>query len=120
MAKQGRFNNAVEHYQKTLSIDPDHTQALNNLAFVHASRKEYQKALSVLLKLAALQPDNPNVSYNIASLYAKQLQITESIQWLEAAFKAGYKNCLHIETDDDLKSVRSAEGYHDLLNRYCH
>lgn len=120
MAKQGRFNNAVDHYQKTLSIDPDHTRALSNLAFVHASKKDYQKALSSLLQLAALQPDNPKVSYNIASLYAKKHQITESIQWLDAAFKAGYKNCHHIETDEDLKSIRTAEGYDDLINRYCH
>lgn len=119
MAKQGRFNTAIEHYLKTLSIDPNHIQALNNLAFAYASRNDYQKALSSLLQLAALQPDNPYVSYNIASLYANQHQITESIQWLETALKDGYKNCHHIETDDDLKNIRTAEGYDDLLNRYC-
>jgi len=56
MARQGRFNLAIEHYQNTLAIDPRHIQALSNLALVYASRKEHQKALSLLLQLAELQP----------------------------------------------------------------
>jgi predicted Zn-dependent protease len=81
--------------------------------------QEYEKAISTLQQLARLQADNSQIHYLAASLYAKQNQVPESIKWLETAFKRGFKNCDLITTDQDLQNVRSSEGFHDLMSRYC-
>ncbi|MBW2427938.1 MAG: tetratricopeptide repeat protein [Deltaproteobacteria bacterium] len=117
--KQNKLDAAAEHYQKALTIKPDLIQALSNLAYVYASKKEYDRSISILVKSAKLQPDNPGIYYNIACLYAMQNKKAESIQWLETAFKKGYKNCRLARTDNDLHRVRTAAGYNEIMDRYC-
>ena len=117
--KQNKLDAAAEHYQKALAIKPDLIQARSNLAFVYASKKEYEKSISTLIQVKKLQPDNPAIDYNVAGLYAKQNKKIESIQWLETAFKKGYKNCRFARTDKDLDSVRNTAGYNELMDRYC-
>jgi tetratricopeptide (TPR) repeat protein len=119
LVRQQKYERAVAQYKKALAIQPDRIQALNNLAFAYASMQDYEKAISTLHQLARLQADNSQVHYLLASLYAKQNQLTESIKWLETAFKGGFKNCDLIKTDQDLQNVRSSQDFHDLMSRYC-
>ena len=42
--QEGKTDIAQNLYNKTLEIDPNHSQALNNLAVIFTNSKEYQKA----------------------------------------------------------------------------
>ena len=117
--KQNELDTAIEHYKKALAIEPDFFRALMNLAFVYANKKEYEQSISALLQTTRLQPDNPAIYYHIASLYAVQNEQDQSVQWLETAFKKGYKNCQSAITDKDLDSIRSTTGYNEVMERYC-
>lgn len=117
--RQNQLNEAAGHYRKALAIKPDFLQALINLALVYASQKDYEQSISLLIQSAKLQPDNPAIYYNLAGLYALQNKNTESVQWLETAFRKGYKNCRQAGNDKDLNSIRTTAGYRKLMERYC-
>jgi len=117
--KQNKWDDAAAHYQRALVLKPDLIQALFNLAFVYASKKEYDRSISLLIQSAKLQPDNPGIYYNVAGLYAVQNKKVDAIQWLETAFKKGYKSCRFARTDKDLDRVRTTAGYRELMDRYC-
>ena len=119
MARQKDYQAAIAHYQKALAIQPDLVPALYNLAFLQAGQKNYDRSIAILIQAKNLQPDNPGIYYNLAALHALQHKTAESIQWLAAAFEHGYRNCDGAGTDEDLRGIRTAPGYHDLMKRYC-
>ena len=52
---------AVEQYERILTIDPDHVQALNNLAYVyHAAADE--RSLALAERAFELAPEDPTVA----------------------------------------------------------
>ena len=113
------YSAAAEHYQKVLAIQSHHVQAMNNLAFVYAGNGDYEKAISTLQQMSALQPDNPNIYYNLAGLKTKQGKIEGAVNWLAVSLEKGYSNCDHIKSDPDLKLLKNTEDYDNLMNRYC-
>jgi tetratricopeptide (TPR) repeat protein len=97
-----------------LSDDPG---ALYRSAVELASRGENDRALAVLTKLHRLQPDNPEVMYNMACLHARQGRADEAIQWLGRAVDAGFSDYALMERDPDLSGIRGTEGYGKIMKR---
>ena len=113
--RKGDLDAAIDQYQKTLSIQPAHSQALSSLAVVYALREEYEKSVSIFKKIIRLRPDNSGADYNIACLYARQNMIEESIDWLKRAIEKGYNRWDLIKTDKDLESIRDSSYYKELV-----
>jgi len=112
---KGELNEAIRQFQKALSLQPNFLEALNNLAMAHTFGRQYDQALKAFQKLIALQPDNAANYYNVAVLYALQINVTESLAWLNKAVAKGYDNWDLIKTDKDLENIRNAEGYRELV-----
>jgi len=76
LAVQNHQNNnlqeAQNYYQKVLKIDPNHSQALNNLAVIFTNLKEYQKAKSCYEKVIELNP-NYAAAHNNLGVLLKEL-----------------------------------------------
>ena len=113
--RNGELDEAVEEYQKALSIQPALTQALNNSAIVYAIKREYDKSLPLFVRITDIDPDRPGTYYNIACMYSKKQNIAASIGWLKQAIKIGYNNWDQIKTDKDLENIRGSSYYKELI-----
>jgi tetratricopeptide (TPR) repeat protein len=118
--RNGELDEAVEEYQKALSIQPALTQALNNSAIVYAIKREYDKSLPLFVRITDIDPDRPGAYYNIACIYARQNKAEESIEWLKKAIKRGYENWDLIKTDNDLDNIRSSSYYKEIIRDQGH
>ena len=100
--------------QEARSGDP---QTLYKAAVTFSAKGEYSKALEALFALRDIQPDNADVYYNIACIYAKQNMAEESLNWLKRALDKGFRDWKLIESDRDLDNIRETAGYKSLLSR---
>jgi tetratricopeptide (TPR) repeat protein len=115
---RGDLSQAINQFENALTIQPDYSQALNNLAMAYAADKQYDKALDAFKKMTALQPVNASHYYNVAVLYALQTKVRESIEWLKKAIDKGYTNWELIKTDKDLENIRNSAEYKELVKRH--
>jgi len=56
------YENAIEEYNKALSLNPDYVPALIYLGLLYTDLKNYEVALKLFEKYAALSPGDPNVA----------------------------------------------------------
>jgi tetratricopeptide (TPR) repeat protein len=112
---QGLIAKAETEYKEALSIQPNYSPALNNLALVYMKKGEYAQALPLLKKKVELQPNIPDGYYNLASLYALQNKKEEATSWLDKAVKRGLKDWNLIKTDPDLNNIRGTAYYQNLI-----
>jgi len=73
------------------------------------------KAKLILESLLILQPDNPNVYYNLACVECLRKNVQTSLDYLQEAFKAGYDDIQHLCSDPDLTFLRSHEEWLSFL-----
>jgi tetratricopeptide (TPR) repeat protein len=53
---------------KALDIDPDYAAALNNLAYLHGHKREFDEAIEAIQRYAALLPHEPNPQDSYAEM----------------------------------------------------
>ena len=116
--RNGKLDAAIEEYQKALSIQPEFAGALNDLAIAYAVKGEYEKALSLLKKMAKLRPDNVDAPYYIACIYARQRKTEETVDWLKEAVRRGFKDWDRLKTDNNLENIRGSSYYKDLIGSH--
>lgn len=58
LSKKGMFQEAKEDYRKSLAINPQYPDALNNMGFALAGEKKYAEALPYMRRLCASPPNN--------------------------------------------------------------
>jgi len=69
LLRLGRFNEAIDHYQNTLRVNPNNWQAENNLgsALYHSGRS--QEAIPHFLQAAKLNPGSALIEYNLGNAW---------------------------------------------------
>ncbi|HEV8694079.1 MAG TPA: PHB depolymerase family esterase, partial [Lysobacter sp.] len=72
---------------------------------------DYDRAIEVGQKLAAMAPGDPNVPYNMACLYALKGDKEKGVEWFQKSADNGFANLVLATTDSDLASIRSEPGY---------
>ena len=63
-----RFDEAIAHFEKTLSINPNHAQAHNNLATVFKEIGRFDEAAAHYQKALAINPGDAEVYSNLGSV----------------------------------------------------
>jgi tetratricopeptide (TPR) repeat protein len=56
-------------YNKILEIDPNHSQALNNIAVIFTKLKDYQKAKDCFEKAIKINPNYADAHYNLGNIF---------------------------------------------------
>jgi tetratricopeptide (TPR) repeat protein len=114
---KGQWEEAIEEYQKALSLQPGFTDAMNNLALVYVMQGEHDKALPLYMKIIELKPESYVPYYNVACMYARQHKEEEAIVWLRQAVSRGFKDWDHLKSDEDLKNIRHTLYFKELTGR---
>ena len=74
--------------------------------------------VEAFMDLADLQPDNPEVHYNIACLHARANRTEEAVLWLQKAVDKGFNNWTLLKKDRDLENIRNTTFYRELMERH--
>jgi len=106
---------AINHYQKALTIEPKSPFVLEKLARAYKTKKEYQKAHIFYNKILEIMPENPLVYYNIACLYSLQNQKNEAFNWLKKSISKGFDDWDQIKNDKDLKNIKNTPYFRELI-----
>lgn len=88
----GEMDRAQEDAESALRQAPHRTQLLRLLARIAISNRDYTAALSLLDKLAALQPDDPWTRVEQGTAYAETGHPLEAVQHLQPALDDGYSD----------------------------
>ena len=72
LANEGKINQAIDMYRKTLAVAPEYPSAYNNLAIVYAEQGRYDEAVSLFKAAIRLTPNNISFYRNLALAYQKQ------------------------------------------------
>ena len=113
--KSGRFQEAKRLYEKTLSVDPDYVDALNNLGVIHIHDKNYSAARAFFAKAIRLKPDYVDSYYNLACLHALKGELTQSLSRLKKAVSLDQSVKDWARTDSDLHNLHGVPGFEDML-----
>jgi len=111
----GDMAGAVLLYEKALSVQNESVPALNRLVTAYAMQGEYARAAGLLERLRTIQPDNPDVHYNLACMLSKQGRTDEALDSLEQAIRKGFRDDRLLQTDPDLDNIRSEERFREIM-----
>lgn len=95
---QGEMAEAQQAAKQALELNPSRRQLLRLLIEVAISERDYSTALSLLGRLAGIDPDDPWICVQRATAYAETGHPEEAVQALQPTLNAGYpdkKGSLH-------------------------
>jgi tetratricopeptide (TPR) repeat protein len=87
-AREGNTDLAIQHFERALQIDPDHSVTLQNLGNAYRQKKDWPQARRVLEKSLALNPDDPEANYSLAMVYAQTNDTNRAYEYLQKALLA--------------------------------
>lgn len=114
--KNLEYTLAVDAYEHVLSLQPDSIQAMERLVIIHSQRGDLPRALYYLQEMLKRDPENPDIHYNLACVYARQGDMNGSLKWLAGAVEKGFSDRGLLESDQDLENIRSTARYRELVN----
>jgi len=85
LTEEGRIDEAIEAYQKELSIYPDDFKTLNNLGALLARTGNTAEATEYFRKAVQQKPDDCKARYNLGVMLAKQAEYDEAIEHFRKA-----------------------------------
>ena len=114
--RQGRPNEAIDHFRQAVKLNPGIAQMQNNLGIALLSEGYLAEALTQFETVLRLDPDfGAHVHYNIACIYSRQNRVDQSLAWLSEAIEKGYSNWDAIYQDPDLANSRSSPYFQTFL-----
>ena len=85
--QQNKLGVAQDLYNKILKVNPDHSQALNNLANIFEDLGENQKATNCYEKAIEINPNYVDAHYNLGNIFRKLGQIQKAKDCFEKAIE---------------------------------
>ena len=107
----------IDFMEGLVRRDPNYVDALQLLGDHYTQRGRFVEGLNVDERLAALEPANPVVFYNLACSYSLTDQFDRTAQALEKAINLGYQDFAWLVKDPDLKKFRQQPAYREILKK---
>jgi len=85
LADKGQIDEAIDHYQKALEIQPDYVGAQNNLGTVLFQNKRLDEAIVIFQKVLKAQPGLAEANNNLGAAFFQKGQINEAIAYYRKA-----------------------------------
>ena len=87
----GKYDKALEEYNKALELDPNYGEAHNALGYLYADMRNFEKSIEHFKKYASLNPGDANPLDSTAEAYFLMGRLDEAI--------AKYKEVLEVKPD---------------------
>ena len=79
LARTGELPEAVEEVKRGIVLDPVSHRSYRNAGFIYYFSRQYEQALSLLIKAQALNINPPDFSFLLGDIYAERGMYAESI-----------------------------------------
>jgi len=76
---QRRLDDAMENYNKALSVKPGYYEAFVNMGIIYSQQKKYDKAIAYYNKALSIRKNSSKVYYNLGVLYNRAGQKSLSL-----------------------------------------
>jgi tetratricopeptide (TPR) repeat protein len=96
---------------------PDDIEVMAKLAELYTKAGRLNEGLAIDLRLVAQDPTNPYYHYNLACSYSLLNSIEDSLDALELAFRLGYDDADHMNSDPDFDNIKETARFRSLLYR---
>jgi tetratricopeptide (TPR) repeat protein len=85
--EQGKYQEAIDYYDKALELDPNYVSALNNKGVALKKQGKYQEAIDYYDKALELDPNYVSALDNKGQVFEEQGKYQEAIAWFDKALK---------------------------------
>ncbi|MDD5134307.1 MAG: tetratricopeptide repeat protein [Phycisphaerae bacterium] len=85
LSRQGKIPLAIEHYRKSLHLQPNSSSVHNNLGFVLAIQGNYTQAIAHFTQAIQLEPDLAKAHKNLAKAFIAQGRFEQALDQLRQA-----------------------------------
>ena len=75
---EGNPDEAIALYKQVLAIDPEHIDALHELAMAYADKEMLDEAIEAIERMAKLTPDGPMVYTDLSRFYQRKGMVPEA------------------------------------------
>ncbi len=113
-----QFDSALLYAQLAVDLTPWNPVAVATLGGVNLQLRQFAAAEYWLRNAASIDPTEAGIYYDLSCLKALQGQTAPAFQWLEMAFKFGYKDIDYLKQDADLVSLIDTKQLEELLRKY--
>jgi Flp pilus assembly protein TadD len=116
--KQGRYDEAIAAFESASGIDANNGGAQTNLATARKNKAAVQERQAQIRKAenaAAINPKDPQASFNAARMHAHYGNRADALQWLARASRQGYKDLTSVKNDPSFKSLSNDRDFELIL-----
>jgi tetratricopeptide (TPR) repeat protein len=115
--REGKSEEAKSLYKKVVAIDPGNMQAFNNLGVIYMSQKRYKWAIIRFNDAINIKHNYTDAHYNLACLYAKKNDLTQSMFYLKNAIEFNPEVRKWAKSDGDLKALANLPEFQKLMEK---
>ena len=101
--------------EAVLAADPESIPALTILAETCTRIGDYERGLTLDVRLTRLAPENPVVWYNLGCSYSLLGDLRGSLDALRSALFLGYRELDFMRSDPDRVAVRDEPEFEELV-----
>jgi tetratricopeptide (TPR) repeat protein len=119
--KKGMHDAAISEFETALAIEPGNTMALKNLETARknqAAMRAREAQIQQAERETRVKPNDPQVSYNLARVYAFYGKKELAYEWLAKALKVGYNDISYLQSDPALHGIRDEREFQLLLRSH--
>jgi tetratricopeptide (TPR) repeat protein len=92
--RNGRTEDAIAAYKRSLEIDPDYPDAMSNLAGIYGAQGRFDDALPLVERALEIAPDDVTLLNNLGSIYFEQRRFAEAAQLFERVLSLDSRNLI--------------------------
>ena len=92
LAKKGETDEAITHFEKSLTLNPANTKAINNLANAYAIKGQTTDAIAEYRKALEINSLDPETRNNLGNILALNGNISEAIEQFHKALEITPEN----------------------------
>jgi superkiller protein 3 len=81
----GEEEKTIEFYQKTLEINPKHTDAHNNIGIVFYNQNRLKEAVASFQKAVEIEPDFANAHFYLGNAFRRSNKLKKEIEIYKAS-----------------------------------
>jgi len=115
--QKGRFQEAINEFQKAREMSPPSTFVIAALGHTHATAHQHANAARMLTELSEMSKSFYVPAFDVAVIYAGAGDNKLALQWLERAFEERSTWLVYLKYDPRFETLRSDPRFQDIVHR---
>ena len=116
--RKGEYDRAIEVLNRTIALYPSYPHSYFYLGVAYWEKGNPDLGVEQFFKVIELYPQESAAYYNVSCYYSIKGIPDLALVWLEKAFKAGFGQFKHMETDHDMDNIRELPQYKNMVAKY--